>query len=477
MSEWKLDPEMIYYAALSLRNFRGFKNSGKIHLAPLTFLVGTNSSGKSSIFDALLLLAQSNFMPLYQLIQQPQWGGPLVDLGSYKDCVYQHKLTLPIEIGVEIVLPHLKSKRRRKNNGPNLEILFTLRSTKKDQIGRLGSVEITDSITGEKLALKYRRGQITFEMLGRKHVHKFKARGSKRKGESVHYYHPQYHDAFRFFDEIVKSEKHGLLGKRSAFNRIKESFGLPSWPIIDEVERISSGRAAPRRWYSIAELARTSRRMYFGTGVFSEVDPTMLTELPDPRLRYYYRKWKRRPPPIESIDAGLKKLDIGSSIKSTQLSPYHSAINVRDNITGVISNLIDIGYGASQVIPVLRAIMSPSRGPLFVEQPEIHLHPGAQGTIAEILCEVSRDRQVIIETHSVHMINRARILIAEGKMDPSNVTINFVGRSKEGSAVHSIPLLGNGDFATEWPSGYGFFDERYQDTMRLLNLKNRKGSL
>ena len=148
-----------------------------------------------------------------------------------------------------------------------------------------------------------------------------------------------------------------------------------------------------------------------------------------------------------------------------------------NKVTGVISNLIDVGYGASQVIPILRAILSPSRGPLFVEQPEIHLHPGAQGAIAEILCEVSRDRQVIIETHSVHMINRARILVAEGKMDPSNVTINFISRSKEGSAVHSIPLLGNGDFATEWPSGYGFFDERYQDTMRLLSLKNRKGSL
>lgn len=477
MSEWKLDPEMIYYAELSLRNFRGFKNSGKVHLAPLTFLVGTNSSGKSSIFDALLLLAQSNFIPLYQLIQQPQWGGPLLDLGSYKDCVYQHKLTLPIEIGVGIVSPYIKSKRRRKNNGPNLEILFTLRSTQKDQIGRLGSVEITDSITGEKLALKYRRGQITFEMLGRKYVHKFKARGSKRKSESVHYYHPPFHDAFRYFDEIVKSEKRRLLGKRSAFNRIKESFRLTSWPIIDEVERISSGRAAPRRWYSIAELARTSKRRFFGTGVFSEVDPTMLTELPDPRFRSYYRKWKKRPPPIESIDAGLKKLDIGSSIKSSQLSPYHSSINVRDKVTGVISNLIDVGYGASQVIPILRAILSPSRGPLFVEQPEIHLHPGAQGAIAEILCEVSRDRQVIIETHSVHMINRARILVAEGKMDPSNVTINFISRSKEGSAVHSIPLLGNGDFATEWPSGYGFFDERYQDTMRLLSLKNRKGSL
>jgi len=144
---------------------------------------------------------------------------------------------------------------------------------------------------------------------------------------------------------------------------------------------------------------------------------------------------------------------------------------VRDNVTSITSNLIDIGYGASQVIPILRAVMSPSRGPLFVEQPEIHLHPKAQGTLAEILCEVSSSRQVVIETHSVHMINRARILVASGKIDANDVMINFIGRTRTGSVVYPIHLLENGDFGTEWPSGYGFFDERFQDTMRLLKLK------
>jgi predicted ATPase len=112
-----------------------------------------------------------------------------------------------------------------------------------------------------------------------------------------------------------------------------------------------------------------------------------------------------------------------------------------------------------------------------VEQPEIHLHPQAQGALAEMLCEVSCSRQVVVETHSVHVLNRARILVAEGKMDSAHVMINFIGRSKAGSVVHPIQLLDNGDFGTEWPSGYGFFDERYQDTMRLLSLKNTKGSL
>ncbi len=110
-------------------------------------------------------------------------------------------------------------------------------------------------------------------------------------------------------------------------------------------------------------------------------------------------------------------------------------------------------------------------GLLVVEQPEIHLHPRAQGTLAEVLCRTSGYRQVIVETHSVHMINRARILVARGEMHPDHVLVNFVTRTRAGSRVHPIPILENGDFGAPWPDG--FFDERYQDTMQLLELKTK----
>ena len=209
---------------------------------------------------------------------------------------------------------------------------------------------------------------------------------------------------------------------------------------------------------------------YYVLRVYSDIEPRMLVE-PSSYRFYPYRHRKKKP--TLTLKAALEKLDIASSIESSQLSPYHSVINVKDNVTGVKSNLIDVGYGASQVIPVLRACTSPGSGPLFVEQPEIHLHPQAQSTLSEILAGTSLERQVIVETHSVHMINRARILVAEGNLPSDHVMINFISRTPAGSQVHSIPLLENGDFATDWPVGYGFFDERYQDTMRLLSLKNK----
>jgi len=152
------------------------------------------------------------------------------------------------------------------------------------------------------------------------------------------------------------------------------------------------------------------------------------------------------------------------------LSPYHASIKVRDNSTGVESNLIDIGYGASQVIPVIMACLTRSVGPLVIEQPELHLHPKAQGTLAEIILEVSKNRQLFIETHSVHIINRARIMLAEGRLRPEDIVILFIGKDQHGSCFNTIRMNSKGDFVNEWPEEYGFFDERYHDTMRLLGI-------
>jgi predicted ATPase len=165
----------------------------------------------------------------------------------------------------------------------------------------------------------------------------------------------------------------------------------------------------------------------------------------------------------------LRDLDIATAVTEDTLSPYHSAISIRDSVTGIVSNLMDVGYGASQVLPVILACLDPSPGPLMIEQPEIHLHPRAQGVVADLLCYTSKNRQVFIETHSVHMVNRARIMVAKGQLPHTHVLVNYVSRSRTGSQVKSIPILKNGDFGAEWPTG--FFDERYQDTMALLKLK------
>lgn len=474
----KLDykPDMVYYTGISLRNFKGFHARQEIQLAPLTFLIGPNSSGKSSIGNALLFIAQSRFSPLTTRTQRPTWIGPLVDLGSYSDVVFNHKANFSIDIGFDFVYPNLHNNVKNILSKPDVEILLKIRASKNDPIGKLSTFCLTDRLSGESIKLQYSEKKIRVELLNQEYSSPIRGLPSRQTDTFESYYSREF--AIRdIVEKALEEQWSQLKGRKAAWRRILTALSYFGTPIINEIERVTSGRGAPRRWYSIAELSgSTNYRSYEdGLSTFSDVDPQMLTEQTGDRRDFLYRQRKRRQPPY-TIEQILNRLDIASAIKPIQLSPYHSAINVEDNITKITSNLIDVGYGASQVIPVIRASMSTSDGPLFVEQPEIHLHPKAQSTLAEILCELSVNRQVIIETHSVHMINRARLLIAEGRLAPRHVIINFVTRSPSGSRVYPLRVLQNGDFANEWPSGYGFFDERYQDTMRLLHLKNQNSN-
>ncbi len=137
-----------HYTSLSIRNFRGFKTALNIKTAPLTFLVGPNSSGKSSLFDAILLITQSFFSPNDTTQVMPNWGGPLVDLGSFKDSVYAHNTKLSIEIGIELT-PDMTTFRipeedRLRIKNKNIKILFKLRTTSNDPIGKLKQTRIID---------------------------------------------------------------------------------------------------------------------------------------------------------------------------------------------------------------------------------------------------------------------------------------------------------------------------------------------
>jgi len=450
----------MHYSKILLKNFRGFSASVPINLAPITFLVGPNSSGKSSIFDALLLISQSGFGPSSQAAQEPNWQGALVDLGSYKDTVYRHDIDKEITITTEL-------STSWKEGDPSVYGIkppvgescgrFEMRlacAGRSDPIGRLAELRVTDCATGATLAFFYFSddpAKVTLEFLGKKRTSRIDA------VPSGSYYFRRW--VQQIVGEMMKEKT--PIDKPALGNLLFFAATPVFQSFVARVQRIASGRLGPKRWYPVmsAKSTRTLRGLYDG------IDPLMIEEVRPYSERQHLTRNRQR---IASI---LKKLEIASAVKDVQLSPYHTSINVKDSVTKVVSNLIDVGYGASQVLPVILGCLSRSTSPLLVEQPEIHLHPRAQGTVAELLCLTSKQRQVIIETHSEHMVNHARILVAQGNLLPSDVLINYVKRDKDGSTVEPITILENGDFSRDWPEG--FFDERYRDTMRLIDLKNK----
>jgi hypothetical protein len=455
-----------HYKSISLKNFRGFRKKECIPLAPLTFLVGPNSSGKSSIFDALLFIAQSGFNIANPRSLIPNWTGSLVDLGSFHDTVYNHNTDLSLGISIEIS-SDLKGHPAKKSPIRPLQLEYNLRCTKSDPAGHITSFRIMDHLSGASITLHFKYGKkinITLIFLGRKRIYEVPREAIFPEMESVMSW------IEKEINTALTQQPNKIHGNKAGWNRLINLLTSYRFLLFSRgIERVSSGRAAPSRWYPTEKFRWLPYRRV-EPKVFDAVNPTAIEAIKfDEKQKLHKRKKIGH---RKTIDGVLKSLNIANTISDFELSPYHSAIQVRDNVTNIKCNLIDVGYGASQVIPVILGCLSDSVSPLFVEQPEIHLHPSAQGTLAELLCMTSNYRQVIIETHSEHMINRARLLIASGDIHANDVVINYVSRSKKGSEIYTIPILANGDFEVPWPEG--FFDERYHDTMTLLQLKAEK---
>ena len=120
-------------------------------------------------------------------------------------------------------------------------------------------------------------------------------------------------------------------------------------------------------------------------------------------------------------------------------------------------NIADVGFGVSQTLPVLVALLVAKPGQLvYIEQPEIHLHPRAQVAMAEILANAAkRGVKVVIETHSDRLILAIQSLVAEGNLSPDLVKLHWFTRQDDGiTRVNSADLDETGAFG-DWPEDFG----------------------
>lgn len=452
-----------WISELSLSNFRGFQKAPRVPLAPLTLVVGPNSSGKSSLFDAILLMAQSEYAFIIGTARVPTWIGSFVDLGSYQDTVFGHNERRAIRIGIQMQIPQDDSAKKASSRQHPITTDFVLRTKKSDPVGYLTSVTLTDETSSTKFGVRFdvaRRNRVEVSLNDKSKVMYLKRGGRQIPLDLDDYITLTLKDMEKELNNVNKAAVDRIRG----FYRHRGMFEF--WR---DVQRVSSGRARPKRWYALTGPESTSYYGNFFRGLLDDIHPNLLASA---KRRERSQPWPYRYPDTAIISTTLRKLGFAAAITPDRLSAYHSSIKIKDNVSAVASNLIDVGYGVSQVLPVLLGCASDRTGMLFVEQPEMHLHPKAQGIVGELLAETSKKRQVVVETHSVHVINRARIMVAEGRLAASQVRILYVDKNASGSYVRAIGIDDSGEFTSTWPEG--FFDERYEDTMQLLQLKKDK---
>lgn len=131
----------------------------------------------------------------------------------------------------------------------------------------------------------------------------------------------------------------------------------------------------------------------------------------------------------------------------------------------------NIGFGVTYTLPILVAVLASKPGALIlIENPEAHLHPKGQAKMGELLAlAASCGIQIIIETHSDHVLNGIRLAVHDGKLSPDDVQLHYFQRiEKEGIAMSKVvsPSIDRNGRIDQWPDG--FFDEWDNILYKLL---------
>ena len=163
----------------------------------------------------------------------------------------------------------------------------------------------------------------------------------------------------------------------------------------------------------------------------------------------------------------LAELRILSELEIRRLDGGRLELVGRPKNTSSRTNLADLGFGTSQVLPVLVAVNQLPNGGLFtVSQPETHLHPEVQAQLADYFVRLTKERDIrfIVETHSEYLINRMRLLVAQGTVAEEDVSVAYVMNDGDKAEVRSIELRADGRLAG---APAEFFDTYMMDVMKL----------
>jgi len=146
------------------------------------------------------------------------------------------------------------------------------------------------------------------------------------------------------------------------------------------------------------------------------------------------------------------KLDVFNNMGISQVGYYTTA-------NKDIHSPNNVGFGLSYTLPIIVALLkAPKDGIVILENPEAHLHPRGQRLLGEMIALTSAGGvQVIVETHSDHILNGIRLAVKNKKIDKSLVKLNYFTVDDDGDHIKQSPQILDDGSLTDWPEG--FFDE------------------
>jgi Leucine-rich repeat (LRR) protein len=393
---------MVSLTGIGIGGFKSFKDLTKIKLSFLSILAGTNSSGKSSMIQPLLLMKQT--------IEANYDPGVLLLDGSHVSFTASEQF---ISVGV------------LNNNEPNKFQIFLASNNMDFQSNFQWSAETGLLHHSQKFTLK---GQGLEEIVLREGM------TSAELGEISLYKGDQLRDSLQVIRERCFLRVKGLT------NYIVDS---SLTQLLRSMIHVPGVRSNPERVYSTAATNGSTFTGLFEKYVVSIID----------------RFQKQEPEKLSQLQSHLKKLGLTDTIQTQRLNETQLELRVGrvPDSTDTV-NIADVGFGVSQVLPVIVALLVAEQGQIvYIEQPEIHLHPRAQVALAEIFAEaINRGVQVIVETHSELFLLGIQTLVAENKIAPEDVQLHWFTRNPvDGSSTVTTAELDEAGAFGDWPEDFG----------------------
>ncbi len=175
---------------------------------------------------------------------------------------------------------------------------------------------------------------------------------------------------------------------------------------------------------------------------------------------------------LSEVNAWLDRLEVPYDISVDRAIEARSgtelgySFELTDNRSQVKVSLSDVGYGVSQLLPIVTECLGRSGQVVCIEQPELHLHPRLQSNLGDLFVEavIEQGNQIIAETHSENLLLRVRRLVREGTIAPEDVSVLYVDNQPGvGATVERLRLGRRGELLDPWPTG--FFDDSLADVL------------
>ena len=419
---------------MAVSGFKSLAEECAIDIRPLTILAGANSSGKSSIMQPLLMLKQT--------LEAPYDPGPLLIDGP------NAQFTLAEQFLSKCLHPDLASGLIGEEKTDRFQIRIERRGFDSDfsttttfRKGPVG-IELVEMMAENELGVN--------QSLPPQHITLYPEMSPEEiKSQIDQYWGP------KDFDTVRPSR---------CFLGLESPDGHRFWGVTGNLEsyivstiHLPGLRGNPERTYKPASTGP----QYPGT--FEHYTASIIHEWQETRDE----RLKTLADALHTLgltgQVGTKKIDDTRIELQVGRLPHPPASGGEGGGTDMVS-IADVGFGVSQVLPVLVALIVAEPGRLvYLEQPELHLHPRAQVELAHILAAAAkRGVRVVVETHSSLLLLAVQTLVAEGDLSPELVKLHWFTRDENGATKIDTADLDEAGAYGDWPEDFDDVDLKAQ---------------